>query len=201
MVTACKTTPPNAVVSGPEQRNVPASPLNYTADTAQSYIRWAGSRPGKKHYGTLHLLNGGLSVQNGHITGGRFEILVNSLDPQDQGKKGNALLRRHLLGEDFFEAEKYPVILFEIVSIEKQQSSTTQQAAYTVTGNLRLRKVTKSISFPAAVSIVNNVLTADAAFSFDRTDWGLNYGNDKSLGNWFIRPAVAVNLHLAARKI
>jgi len=198
---ACKTVPHNAAVSDTEQQAAPAGPVTYMADTAQSYIRWTGSRPGKKHYGTLHLLSGGLAVQNDRITGGRFEIAVNSFNPQDQRQKGNDLLRRHLLGEDFFEAGKYPVILFEIVSVERTQASAAQPSAYMVTGNLRLRDVTRSIRFPAEIDHKNGVLTANAAFSFDRTDWGLNYGNDKSLGNWFIRPQVSVKLHLTARKI
>lgn len=197
-MTGCKSVPHGeSAVSGPKQKIVPVTDTMYMADTGQSYIRWTGSRPGKKHYGTLHLRSGSLAANNNNITGGRFAIDVASLRPEDQRSKGNELLGHHLLGEDFFDVKKFPVILFEIASVERKLSA----AMYMVTGNLQLRDVVKSISFPAKIHIENGRITADADFYFNRTDWGLNYGNDKSLGNWFIRPSVKIGVHLVAKKI
>jgi hypothetical protein len=45
-----------------------------------------------------------------------------------------------------------------------------------------------------------NSLIADADFNIDRTQWGIVYGNDKSLGDKFIRPEVNIKLHIEANK-
>jgi polyisoprenoid-binding protein YceI len=38
---------------------------------------------------------------------------------------------------------------------------------------------TKSVSFPAKISATADKLTLAAAFSIDRTEWGMNYGKGK----------------------
>jgi polyisoprenoid-binding protein YceI len=75
-----------------------------------------------------------------------------------------------------------------------------KDATHTITGNLTLKGTTKSITFPAKVAVNDNVVTADANFNIDRTQWGLVYGNDQSLGDKFIRPTVNIQLHLVANK-
>ena len=37
-----------------------------------------------------------------------------------------------------------------------------------------------------------------ANFNIDRTNWGLSYGNDKSLGDKYIRPEVNIGLNIVA---
>lgn len=75
-----------------------------------------------------------------------------------------------------------------------------KDATHTITGNLTLKNVTKSISFPAKVSQANGVITADANFTFDRTQWNLSYGNDKSYKDKFIHPDVTLKIHTVCAK-
>jgi len=47
-----------------------------------------------------------------------------------------------------------------------------------ISGNLTLRGNTKNIKFPAAVSLRNGEVSAQAGFNIDRTQWGLSYGDE-----------------------
>lgn len=75
-----------------------------------------------------------------------------------------------------------------------------KEATHTVTGNLTLKDITKSITFPAKIAMAENQVTADANFNIDRTQWGIVYGNDKSLGDKMIASEVNMQLHLVANK-
>lgn len=111
------------------------------------------------------------------------------------------------LSGDFFNAQKYPEGVFEITSVTPVGNTAQDggdpavaNATHTITGNLTLKDATKSISFPAVVSMMNNQLNADASFNIDRTQWNMVYGNDKSLGDKFIRPEVNMRIHLVATR-
>ena len=69
-----------------------------------------------------------------------------------------------------------------------------------IRGNLKLKDVTKNISFPARVDLDGNTLKAKSNFDIDRTQWQMNYGNDKTLGDKFISETVNIELDLKAKK-
>jgi polyisoprenoid-binding protein YceI len=196
-ITACRTAPKadNAFVSEAETV-LSLSGTSYVADTSASVIEWIGTKPTGYHHGTLKLSAGELILSDNAVQGGRFKIDIASLRPDDQKANKNAMLQRHLLSDDFFDAAQFPEAEFVIAKI-----TPSKKTVYTVTGNLKMKSITKSISFPATIAINRSGLTADAQFNFDRTLWGLNYGNDKSLGNWFIRPDVNIKLHLVAKRL
>jgi polyisoprenoid-binding protein YceI len=73
-------------------------------------------------------------------------------------------------------------------------------ANYTVSGNLTMKDSTKNITFPAKITVADNSLTALANFNVDRTQWGIRYGNDKSLGDKFISETVNIQLNLKAAR-
>ena len=81
----------------------------------------------------------------------------------------------HLKGPDFFDAAKFPVATF--VSTNVSRSSAT---AYTVTGNLSIRGVTKPITLTVKLSPPFNHAGgirrgAEATASLDRRDFGINW--------------------------
>ncbi|MBK8329991.1 MAG: YceI family protein [Bacteroidetes bacterium] len=73
-------------------------------------------------------------------------------------------------------------------------------ATHTFSGNLTLKDSTKNVTFPAKVTMNDATITAVADFNIDRTQWGLFYGNDKSLGDKFIYPEVKIKLNINAKK-
>ena len=199
LIASCKTAPQadSAIVS---EANIvtAANGTTYKADISQSTIEWIGTKPTGHHHGTLRLTGGELIVGDNAVKGGSFTIDINSLTPDGQKPSKNEMLQKHLLSDDFFDALNFPSARFDITSItpSRQKHGST----FTVSGNLTLKDIVKSISFPASISIDRNTLTAHAIFNFDRTLWNMNYGNDKSLGNWFIRPDVNIKLHLIAER-
>ncbi|HTN47379.1 MAG TPA: YceI family protein [Flavipsychrobacter sp.] len=177
----------------------------YNADLTQSTVQWTGTKPIAKHVGTIAMKSGSLNVTDGNITGGKFVLDINTINPQDQDSTGNGKLKGHLLSPDFFDAATHPEASFEITNVTAGIDTTNKDlvmkdATHTVTGNLTIKGTSKSISFPAKLSVTDANVTADANFNIDRTQWGLTYGNDKSLGDKFISPTINFVLHLVANK-
>ncbi len=73
-------------------------------------------------------------------------------------------------------------------------------ANYNVSGNFTLKDVTKNITFPARIDLDGNTLKARGNFDIDRTQWQMNYHNDKTLGDAFISETVNIELDLQAKK-
>ena len=48
-----------------------------------------------------------------------------------------------------------------------------------VTGNLTIKGITKSISFPAQISVSGDKVSAKASITIDRTDFNIQYGSKK----------------------
>lgn len=206
LLASCTSAPdaPKAEATEAQAVEAPAAGTTYNVDLAQSSIGWVGTKPVGKHNGTIMLKDGNLVATNSGITGGKFNIDMTSLKALDQDAEGNGKLGGHLSSPDFFDVAKYPTATFEVTEVKtgtaglNAEPEHLKDATHTITGNLTLKGVTKSISFPARVSMDNGV-TADANFNIDRTQWGLVYGNDKGLGDKFINPIINLNLHLVAR--
>lgn len=205
-LTACQDAPKADDADVAEANKVGmAAGTSYQVNTAESTIEWIGTKPTGKHHGTIKITNGELMVDGDNITGGRFVMAVNTIQPDDQDEKGNTKLRGHLLSEDFFEAETHPEATFEITNVSAgtpapNESMVMKDASHTITGNLTIKGVTKAITFPARVQMNESSVVADASFNIDRTEWNLNYGSDKSLGDKFIYPEVNLQIHLVANQ-
>ncbi len=168
-------------------------------DTAASQVGWEGTeglaRITTTHTGSLAIKNGSLSVKDSQLVAGKFEIDINSLKNFDlENPKKNADLVGHLKGTDFFDAAKFPVATFELVSAEKMTADSTK-----ITGNLTLKGVTKSVVFPAKVDAGGDKVTANAKFYINRKDWGMNWHSENSLGDEMIRPEVGIELKIATK--
>ena len=175
------------------------------ADVAQTKVEFVGTKPVGKHHGVFMIKEGKLAVEAGTIKGGSFVIDMNTLKCDDQDSVGNAKLAGHLMSPDFFDVANNATASFEITSVVAGIDTSIKEvimtdATHTITGNLTLKGVSKSITFPAKVTLSDAAATADANFNIDRTQWGLSYGNDKSLKDKFISPTVNIALHLVASK-
>ncbi|MBV9961886.1 MAG: YceI family protein [Parafilimonas sp.] len=82
----------------------------------------------------------------------------------------------HLKKEDYFDATKFPTINFASTSI------TGSNNAYTVTGKLTIKGVTKTVSFPFSTQNQNGDLVLTGNFNIDRKDFGVG-GSSAVLGN------------------
>lgn len=196
-ITACRSVPKgdSSFVTDAKEINKTEG-IFFAADTAQSRIEWIGTKPAGRHHGTLKLQEGELLMNDNKILGGHFVIDINTLKPDDQKAKGNTMLQKHLLSDDFFDVLKFPIASFVITDVRPAGKASE----YMVSGNLRMKDATKNISFPARIKVDSKTVVADALFNMDRTLWNMHYGSDKSLGDWFISPDVNIRLHLVAHQ-
>src|SRR5690606_18049800 len=81
-------------------------------------------------------------------------------------------LTGHLKSEDFFDVERFPTARFVSTSIQKGGEG---ESTHTVTGNLTLRDVTKSIAFPAKIEAEGDEVEVEAEFAINRRDFGIVY--------------------------
>lgn len=176
-----------------------------TAGTGETYIvapestiEYYGATPSHGHKGSFNVSEGSLMVDKGSLTGGRFTIDLTKTNILDADTNNAYKLVQHLMSDHFFDIAKYPTATFEITGVEAVTGN--DKVSHNVSGNLTLKDSTKNVVIPAMISMQDGSLTATAAFTIDRTDWGMTYGNDKSLKDKFIYPKVEMNLNLKATK-
>ncbi|MEN0002546.1 MAG: YceI family protein [Bacteroidota bacterium] len=154
-----------------------ASAVTFAVNTNESKVNWIGAKLlGDQHSGFIKLREGALQVEGGQLVGGSFVIDMNSLENTDMNPgEGKEDLEGHLKNNDFFEVETYPTGKFEVTSLAAVEGR--EDATHTITGNLTLKDITKSITFPAKVSVSDASIEAvTPQFVIDRTQWNVMYG-------------------------
>lgn len=102
----------------------------------------------------------------------RAEIDISTLDTHHAGRDAK------ILGEGFFEVEKYPTATFESTRV-----ASTGDGRFAVTGDLTLRGVTREVTFDTTFQGTHLQVdgTPRGAFialaSINRTDFGFGLGN------------------------
>jgi len=175
---------------------------SYTVDIEQSIIEWTGRNPNTRHYGTLRLLRGDITILQGKLRG-TFEIDMHSLKNLNlEGNELQPVLIAHLKSDDFFFTEKFPTPRFTIDSARKIGESLSAPN-FEVEGTLELRGVRNAMKFLATVSnLPDSAISAEAHFDFDRTQWKIIYGSSRyfeHLGMHLVFDPISIGLHIVAR--
>lgn len=170
------------------------------ADVTTSNVEWTGSKPTGKHNGTILLKEGNLELQEGKLIGGSFTIDMKSIKVLDlTDAKMNGDLTGHLLSADFFHADSFPTSTFVITGVQEMNEAG---ATHRITGNLTMKGISRSISFPASVKIEEQKLTAtSSAFVINRAEWNVRYGSKsffKNLKDNFINDEIGLKINLTA---
>lgn len=188
----------------------------FKIDTAQSEATWIGAKITGRHQGVLVIQEGQLELLDSKLVGGRFVFDMTATRTEDKtlDAQNNAKLTTHLRSEDFFDVERYPTALFEITGVVPYDSSgqTTEPArkyselkvknpTHRVTGNLTIKGEKKSVTFPVRITMSGGELKAKANFNIDRTQWGLVYRADQSMGNQTIYPEVNIGFDILAQPV
>ncbi|HEX8331696.1 MAG TPA: YceI family protein, partial [Segetibacter sp.] len=206
LLQACSDTPKgDKATINEEQKASEATGQTFTVDTTTSRIRFTGNGVGKNHPGVFRLSSGTVSIANNQVTGGDFVINIKSMEMEEEGDMFQNKLKPHLLSGDFFDADKFGTGKFKITKVEPYSSegkdtSIVAGANFSVSGNLTLKETTKNITFPAKIDLDGMTLKAKGNFNIDRTQWKMNYGNDKTLGDKFISETVNIEIDLEARR-
>lgn len=148
-----------------------AKPTPVKVNTKASTFNWLAKKVTGEHYGTINIQDGILMVDKGKLTGGDFTIEMNSLTNTDGTNAPNQRLVTHLKSGDFFDVEKFPTSTFKITKAVPKGGEN-----YDITGDLTIKGVKQSVTFPAKVKVdgKGNV-SAEAKFDVDRTKFGLQY--------------------------
>jgi len=138
----------------------------YAITPENSKVSFIGSKVTGSHDGGFHQFSGTITIPGGDIASGHvaLEIDVTSI------WSDNDRLTGHLKSPDFFEVETYPKSTFHSTAI-----SPSGDTAWTITGNLNLHGVEKSISFPAKIQLTGAGVAVDSEFALNRKDFGIKY--------------------------
>jgi polyisoprenoid-binding protein YceI len=178
----------------------------YKVDTNLSHLTWTGYYMFNfgEHTGSIKLSSGSIQAHDQSITSGYFEIDMNSIKDIDMPENdGGKDLVAHLMSEDFFAVDKFPVARFEIAKTEIIKEAKQGSPNFNVTGDLLIKGVKNSITFPAVITFQKNGLVASAKFKFDRTKWDIHYNSGKffsDVGDGAISDAIAIEINLVALK-
>jgi polyisoprenoid-binding protein YceI len=182
---------PKAVV-GEATNTSSASPVageKYLITSENSKIEFIGAKVTGHHNGSFKKFSGTVDYA-GQIEKSRVSISIDSSSLETDTPD----LTKHLKTADFFDVAKYPEAKFESTEIKP---GGEKGASHTVTGNLTLHGVTKSVTFPATITVNPGVITVESSFAINRKDFAINYpGKTDDL----IRDDVALALHVKATK-
>jgi polyisoprenoid-binding protein YceI len=157
-------------------------------DTTASTLGFVGSKVTGKHEGKFEKITGSVTLAGGKAEGGRVTLDADTSSVKsDQGD-----LDKHLKSPDFFDVAKYPKATFTSSQIK---AGGTDGATHTITGELDLHGVKKTISFPATITVGADSVSGTAEFVINRKDFGIVYpGKQDDL----IRDDVLLKLALKA---
>jgi len=161
----------------------------YRITPANSKVEFVGSKVTGSHHGSFEKFSGEIDYagapEKSRVS---INIEMNSVTTEE------ADLTKHLQTPDFFDVAKFPQATF--VSTEIKPGGE-KGASHTVTGNLTLHGVTKSITFPATIIAAPDAVTVESTFAINRKDFGINYAG---AADNLIRNDVVLTLHVRATK-
>jgi polyisoprenoid-binding protein YceI len=153
-------------------------------DASKSSINWLAKKVTGQHNGTVNLKDGALVFKGKKLKGGTFTVDMTSLTATDITGEYQGKLNGHLKADDFFGTEKFPTATLVFKKI-----GTKSANLYTVTGDLTIKGITKTITFDLATT----ANSATTKFMVDRTAYDIKYGSksffesigDKAIDNEF----------------
>ncbi len=157
-----------------------------------SKVEFTGSKVTGKHDGGFNKFTGTIDLVNNKVEESSVTVDIDMVSVFSDADG----LTKHLQTGDFFEVEKHPKSSFTSTKIEADKTKGADN--YLVTGDLEMRGVKKSITFPAKITVDADDVEVDAEFAINRKDFGIVYAGK---ADDLIRDEVVIKLDLkAARK-
>lgn len=157
-------------------------------DAASSTLGFTGSKVTGKHEGKFEKITGSVTLAGGKAEGGRVTLDADAASVKTDDPK----LDGHLKSADFFDVGKFPKATFASSEIKLGGASG---ATHTITGELNLHGVKKTISFPATITVSGDAVSGTAEFVINRKDFGIVYPGQADNA---IRDEVVLKLSLKA---
>lgn len=172
---------------------------SYNVDVNSSSIVWSGYKVTGKHTGAVKIKSGNLTWDAGKLTGGSFEIDMNSITCTDLEGEYAGKLVGHLKSDDFFGAAKYPTAKFVITKAIPQDT----KGNYKILGNLTIKEKTNEVKFFAVVTESNGAINASGKITVDRSEYDVRFGSGSffdNLGDKTIYDEFDLQVSLVAKK-
>ena len=184
-----------------------AAVMTFTAVSAQNKWTLDASHSNVK-FSVTHLVvsdvEGSFKMFNGDVTSKddsfqdaviNFTVDVSSINTDDADRD------KHLLADDFFNAEKYPKMVFKSTSFKKVSGNK-----YKLTGNLTIRDVTKAVTFDVTFGGVvkdpwgNTKAGLKATSKINRSEYKLNWNKILEGGGAVVSDEVSITINAELKK-
>ena len=164
--------------------------VKYQFDSQNSSLAFVGAKVTGKHEGSFQTFSGTVQLVDHAPEKSSVKVSVDMASVQVEPAK----LEGHLKSPDFFDVAKYPQANFESTAVK---AGGAAGATHTITGNLSLHGVTRSISFPATIQVNGDSLSVKAEFAINRKDFGIVY---PGMPDDLIQDDVLIQLKLGANR-
>jgi polyisoprenoid-binding protein YceI len=175
--------------------------VNWNVDKSHSSVKFSVQHMMvAETEGKFKLYEGSISSKSDDFTDAavNFSIDVNSINTDDEQRDG------HLKSDDFFNAEKFPKMVFKGKSMKKGKGKNE----YILSGDLTIRDVTKPIILTANFGGVskdpwgNTRAGFKVAGSVNRTEYGLKWNKVLEAGGLAVSETVNIlcNIELIKQK-
>ena len=156
-----------------------------------SKVGFVGAKVTAQHVGHFGEFAGTIALADGVPEKSRVELEVKIASLSIEG--GPEDLVNHLKSPDFFDVAKHPAARFLSTAIKA--GSDVAGMNYTVTGNLEIRGVSKSVTFPARITVAPDAVSVHSEFGINRKDFGIVYPGMK---DDLIKDNVLIRIDLSA---
>ncbi len=143
-------------------------------DANSSSIHWLAKKIVGQHEGTINFKSGNLELTDKKLTGGEFVVDMNSLTATDLSGDYLGKLNGHLKNKDFFDVANHPTATLVFTKVIENKANN-----YTVTGDLTIKNITKSITFDISLA-ANQIKTK---LTIDRTKYDIQYASGSFFEN------------------
>lgn len=183
---------PVAVAAAVAPAAAPSSvTAKYAFSAADSKLAFVGAKVTRKHDGSFGTFSGVIQMVDGTPEKGSVTVDVDmaSLTADDPKLTG------HLKTPDLFDVAKFPKATFASTSVK---AGGEKGATHTITGNLTLHGVTKSVTFPATIKPQGDTTDVSAEFAINRKDFGVVY---PGMPDDLIKDEILLKLQIHGKKV
>lgn len=172
----------------PKEEAKAAAPASTTdVNVEASKIEWIGAKVTGDHKGGFK----GFTGKAGFDAEGNLMMVSFDVDTKTVYSDAEKLTG-HLMSADFFDVEKFPKASFVSTAIVAKAG---ENMTHEVTGDMELRGVKKTVTFPVNVKVDGDKVVADADFKINRKDFGIVY---EGKADDLIKDDVGMTIHLEA---
>ncbi len=183
-----------APAAAPAAAAAAAAPAAAGAIALSGDVIFTGSKVTGSHECKFDKWTGSFTLADGKAEGGSLTVEIDMDSVVADFKKPTPIwsdkLTGHLKSPDFFDVKTHPKATF--VSTSVKAGGVDGKGTHTIAGKLTIRGASKDVTFPATVAIDGGKIAAQAKFSINRKDFGIEYPGKK---DDLIRDGVVLDLN------